>query len=78
MTLILQPKDTRGLIRIHQFDKVELVRFSTPQDSPAEHEKMLGHAEAILRKLNIPYRVVLLAAVTIDAVARRQREAVGR
>src|SRR4029079_15584990 len=39
-----------------------LVRLSHPQDSPAEHEKMLGRAEAILRKLNIPYRVVLLAA----------------
>jgi seryl-tRNA synthetase len=55
-------KDTRGLIRIHQFDKVELVRFSTPPESPAEHEKMLGHAEAILQKLKIPYRVLLLAS----------------
>ncbi|MBI4502954.1 MAG: serine--tRNA ligase [Gemmatimonadetes bacterium] len=55
-------KDTRGLIRIHQFDKVELVRFSTPENSPSEHEKLLGHAEAVLRRLGIPYRVVLLAA----------------
>jgi len=55
-------KDTRGLIRVHQFDKVELVRFSAPEDSPAEHEKMLGHAEEVLRRLGIPYRVVLLAS----------------
>ncbi len=55
-------KDTRGLIRVHQFDKVELVRFSAPEDSPNEHEKMLGHAEEVLRRLGIPYRVVLLAS----------------
>jgi seryl-tRNA synthetase len=55
-------KDTRGLIRVHQFDKVELVRFTRPEDSPAEHEKLLGHAEAVLRRLGIPYRVVLLAS----------------
>jgi seryl-tRNA synthetase len=55
-------KDTRGLIRVHQFDKVELVRFSAPQDSPAEHEKLTSHAETILRRLEIPYRVVMLAA----------------
>ncbi len=55
-------KDTRGLIRVHQFDKVELVRFSTPEASPAEHEKLLGHAEAVLQRLGLPYRVVLLAA----------------
>src|SRR5205814_917556 len=55
-------KDTRGLIRVHQFDKVELVRFSRPEDSPGQHEILLGHAEAVLRQLNLPYRVVLLAA----------------
>ncbi len=54
-------KDTRGLIRVHQFDKVELVRFVRPEDSPAEHEKLLGHAEAVLRRLGLPYRVLLLA-----------------
>jgi len=54
-------KDTRGLIRVHQFDKVELVRFVTADSSAAEHEKLLGHAEAVLRLLGIPYRVVLLA-----------------
>ncbi len=55
-------QDTRGLIRVHQFDKVELVRFSAPEASPTEHEKLLGHAEAVLQRLEIPYRVVLLAA----------------
>jgi seryl-tRNA synthetase len=54
-------KDTRGLIRVHQFDKVELVRFSRPEHSPAELEKMLGHAETVLQRLDIPYRVVVLA-----------------
>jgi seryl-tRNA synthetase len=55
-------KDTRGLIRVHQFDKVELVRFCRPDDSPAQHELLLGHAEAVLRRLGLPYRVVLLAS----------------
>jgi seryl-tRNA synthetase len=55
-------KDTRGLIRVHQFDKVELVRFARPEDSPAEHARMTGHAEAVLRRLGVPYRVVDLAA----------------
>jgi seryl-tRNA synthetase len=54
-------KDTRGLIRVHQFDKVELVRFSQPAHSPDEHELMLSHACAILERLSIPYRVVILA-----------------
>ena len=55
-------KDTRGLLRVHQFDKVELVRFCRGADSPAEHEKLTGHAEEVLRRLELPYRVVLLAA----------------
>jgi seryl-tRNA synthetase len=55
-------KDTRGLIRVHQFDKVELVRFSRPEDSPAEHERLTAHAEAVLQRLQLPYRVVELAA----------------
>jgi seryl-tRNA synthetase len=55
-------RDTRGLLRVHQFDKVELVRFSRATDSPAEHERMTGHAEAVLQRLELPYRVVLLAA----------------
>ncbi len=55
-------RDTRGLIRVHQFDKVELVRFCRPEESPAEHARMTGHAEAVLQRLGLPYRVVALAA----------------
>jgi seryl-tRNA synthetase len=55
-------KDTRGLIRLHQFDKVELVRIVRPEDSPAEHERITGHAEAVLQRLGLAYRVVELAA----------------
>jgi seryl-tRNA synthetase len=55
-------KDTRGLIRIHQFDKVELVRFSRPESSEAEHELITRHAETVLQRLELPYRVVDLAA----------------
>jgi seryl-tRNA synthetase len=55
-------KDTRGLIRVHQFDKVELVRIVRPENSPAEHELMTAHAEAVLQRLGLPYRVVELAA----------------
>jgi seryl-tRNA synthetase len=55
-------KDTRGLIRVHQFDKVELVRFTRPDESAAEHERLTGHAEAVLQRLGLPYRVLELAA----------------
>jgi seryl-tRNA synthetase len=55
-------KDTRGLLRVHQFDKVELVRFCGAADSPVEHEKLTAHAETVLQRLELPYRVVLLAA----------------
>lgn len=55
-------KDTRGIQRLHQFDKVELVRYSTPEDSDAQLELLTGHAEALLQALGLPYRVVLLAA----------------
>jgi seryl-tRNA synthetase len=53
-------KDTRGLIRQHQFNKVELVKFCTPETSHAELESLLAQAETILVKLGLPYRVVLL------------------
>ena len=55
-------KDTRGLIRVHQFDKVELVRLVRPEESAAEHERITGHAETVLQRLELPYRVVELAA----------------
>jgi seryl-tRNA synthetase len=55
-------KDTRGLIRVHQFDKVELVRFARPEESAAEHERMTRHAETVLQRLGVPYRVLALAS----------------
>ena len=55
-------KDTRGILRMHQFDKVELVRYCAPERSDAELATLLGHAESILQRLGIPYRVKLLAA----------------
>ncbi len=67
-------RDTRGMIRQHQFDKVELVQMVHPDESYAALEQLLGHAETILKKLNLPYRVVKLctgdmgfsAALTYD------------
>jgi seryl-tRNA synthetase len=55
-------KDTRGLIRIHQFDKVELVRLVAPETSDAEHALLTGHAETVLQRLGLHYRVLALAA----------------
>jgi seryl-tRNA synthetase len=55
-------RDTRGMIRQHQFDKVEMVQVTTPEQSYAALEQMVGHAEAVLRKLELPYRVVALCS----------------
>jgi seryl-tRNA synthetase len=55
-------KDTRGLIRQHQFEKVELVQIVRPEDSDAAHQALTGHAEAALQALGLPYRVVSLCA----------------
>src|SRR5687767_5016269 len=55
-------KDTRGMIRQHQFEKVELVHFARPQDSYAEHEVLVRNAEEVLKRLDLPYRVVALCA----------------
>ena len=54
-------RDARGMIRQHQFDKVEMVQITAPEQSEAALEGMVGHAEAVLRKLELPYRVVLLS-----------------
>ena len=54
-------RDTRGLIRLHQFNKVEMVKFSNPENSYEELEKMTANAEEILQKLNLPYRVMALS-----------------
>ncbi|BFU93420.1 MAG: seryl-tRNA synthetase, also charges selenocysteinyl-tRNA with serine [Nitrospira sp.] len=55
-------KDTKGLIRLHQFNKVELVAFTTPQESAAELERLTGHAETVLHQLGLHYRVMLLCS----------------
>jgi len=55
-------RDTRGMLRQHQFHKVELVSITTPEQSVAEHERMTGCAEQVLKRLGLPYRVMLLCA----------------
>jgi seryl-tRNA synthetase len=55
-------KDTRGLLRVHEFDKVEMVRYCTPEQGDEEHERLTRHAETLLERLELPYRRVLLAA----------------
>ncbi|MCI5060539.1 MAG: serine--tRNA ligase [Alphaproteobacteria bacterium] len=64
-------KDTRGMIRQHQFYKVELVSVTKPEDSAAEHERMTGCAEGILQKLELPYRVVTLCSGDTGFGARK-------
>lgn len=64
-------KDTRGLIRQHQFQKVELVKFARPEDSAAEHESLVSDAEEILKRLGLPYRVMLLCAADMGASAAK-------
>lgn len=64
-------RDTRGMIRQHQFYKVEMVSITKPEDSNAEHERMLGCAESILTKLDLPYRVVTLCSGDTGFGARK-------
>jgi len=64
-------KDTRGLIRQHQFDKVELVKFTRPEDSDAELEALLADAEEVLQLLELPYRVVTLCTGDVGFSARK-------
>lgn len=64
-------KDTRGLVRVHQFQKVELVRITHPDNSTTEHEQMLAHAESVLKALKLPYRVLLLCSGDMGATARK-------
>ena len=54
-------RDTKGILRQHQFNKVELIKFTTPEDSNEEHLKMLQNSEKVLQLLNIPYRVITLS-----------------
>jgi len=65
-------RDTRGIFRVHQFDKVEMFAFVRPEDSPAEHERLLEIEEEILRDLQIPYRVVNVAAGDLGAQAAKK------
>ncbi|HEY9899869.1 MAG TPA: serine--tRNA ligase [Pantanalinema sp.] len=62
-------RDTKGLIRVHQFDKVELVKVVAPETSMDEHEKMTANAEAVLQRLGLPYRKILLCAGDMGANA---------
>ncbi len=64
-------RDTKGLIRQHQFEKVELVSITTPDQSDAEHERMTAAAESVLRALDLPYRKMLLCAGDMGATARK-------
>lgn len=64
-------KDTRGLIRQHQFEKVELVMFARPEESEAALETLTGHAEAILKKLGLPFRTIILCGGDIGFSSAR-------
>jgi seryl-tRNA synthetase len=65
-------KDTRGIFRVHQFDKVEMFSFVEPSDSAAEHERLLAIEESICAELNIPYRVVAIAVRDLGASAAKK------
>ncbi|HBH97238.1 MAG TPA: serine--tRNA ligase [Candidatus Omnitrophica bacterium] len=64
-------KDTKGLIRVHQFDKVELVKLATPETSYEEHERLVRDAEVILQRLGLHYRVVCLASGDLGFAAAK-------
>ena len=64
-------KDTRGMIRQHQFYKVELVSITTPEESEAEHERMTACAEAVLKRLELPFRTVLLCTGDMGFASRK-------
>jgi seryl-tRNA synthetase len=65
-------KDTRGIFRVHQFDKVEMFSFVVPEDSPDEHERLLAIQEELFRALEIPYRVVNIAVDDLGAAAAKK------
>ena len=64
-------RDTRGMIRQHQFEKVELVSITRPEDSEAEHERMTNAAETVLKRLELPFRTMLLCAGDMGGAARK-------
>ncbi|HYY21897.1 MAG TPA: serine--tRNA ligase [Thermoleophilaceae bacterium] len=65
-------KDTRGIFRVHQFDKVEMFSFVVPEHSPDEHERLLAIQEELFRALEIPYRVVNIAVDDLGAAAAKK------
>jgi seryl-tRNA synthetase len=65
-------KDTRGMFRVHQFDKVEMFAFTRPEESPDEHEHLLAIEEELVQELGIPYRVVNVAAGDLGASAAKK------
>jgi seryl-tRNA synthetase len=65
-------KDTRGIFRVHQFDKVEMFSFVAPEESPAEHERILAIEEEILSELGLPYRVVNIAVTDLGSSAAKK------
>jgi seryl-tRNA synthetase len=65
-------KDTRGMFRVHQFDKVEMFTFVRPKDAAAEHERLLAIEEGLLGELEIPYRVVNIAVGDLGASAAKK------
>ena len=65
-------KDTRGILRVHQFDKVEMVLFEKPDDSPAALEWMTARAEVLLQRLGLPYRVLLMSTGEMGFVQRKK------
>ncbi len=64
-------RDTRGMLRQHQFNKVELVSITTPEESRADHERMLAAAEEVLKRLDLHYRVVLLSTGDMGFAAQK-------
>jgi seryl-tRNA synthetase len=70
-------KDTRGMFRVHQFDKVEMFVFCRPEDSPEEHERLLATEEALVGELGLPYRVVNIAAGDLGAAASKKYDIEG-
>jgi len=67
-------RDTAGMLRQHQFEKVEMVSITRPEDSEAEHERMTGCAEAVLQRLGLPYRVMKLCAGDMGATMKRTHD----
>jgi seryl-tRNA synthetase len=65
-------KDTRGIIRVHQFDKVEMFSFVRPEDAAEEHKRLLGWEKEMLAKVEVPYRVIDVAAGDLGLSAARK------